>query len=121
MPEEPLPGTPAPPDVLTQLHRLGQLLREVRHLDPEDRRRLAAVVDELATAAERASFSPADAAHLSDSLSHLTQALRRPHEPGLLTAAKERLEAAAAHTQAGVPLAVGIARRLLEALANLGI
>src|SRR3954469_211673 len=83
---------PTPPaDLLAKLRQLGHLLRQVRHLDPVARAELAGVVDELAAATEHAPLTAAEADHLSDSLAHLTQALRQPHDAGLLEAAKERL------------------------------
>ena len=62
-----------------------------------------------------------EAAHLAESSAHLVEALHRKHHAGLIAAAKERLEEAATRAEAEAPVATGLARRLIDTLANLGI
>jgi hypothetical protein len=103
------------------LHELAQKLREADHLGAEAQRAVADLLDELARAIPPASVAPAEAAHLAESATHLADALHEKHEPGALAAAMERFEASIARAEAKAPLASGIARRLIETLANLGI
>lgn len=108
-----------PPTV--NLHELAQKLREADHLGPEAQRAIADLLDELAQAMPAAGVAPAEAAHLRESATHLAKALHQRHEAGALAAALERFETAVARAEAKAPLASGIARRLIETLANLGI
>ena len=63
----------------------------------------------------------AEGSHLADSTAHLARALNRPHDTGLLASAKKRLEESIIRAENEVPLASGLARNLLDILANLGI
>ena len=103
------------------LHELAQKLREADHLGPEAQSAVADLLDELARAIPPAGVGPAEASHLAESATHLAEALHRRHEAGALTAALERFEASMARAEAKAPMASGIARRLIETLANLGI
>jgi hypothetical protein len=47
--------------------------------------------------------------------------MHRRDAPGSLAAARDRLEAALLATESTAPLTAGLARRLLDALANIGI
>jgi hypothetical protein len=51
----------------------------------------------------------------------MIQALQQQRGPGYLTAARNRLGEAALRAEVEAPLAAGIARRLIDTLANLGI
>jgi hypothetical protein len=120
MAEQP-PTDPPPDQVRDRLRELARLLRKARHLDPDAKQELADLVDELGGALHPEAFSSAETAHLADSAAHLAQALSRPGDTGLLDAARERLEKAVARAEAKAPVATGVARRLIDALANLGI
>ena len=111
----------AGPPVPQSLHELALMLRSARHLEPETRQELADLMDELAKAMAPPIGGAADLAHLRASAAHLAQVLHQPPEPGLLAAAKERLQDAVLRAEADAPLATGLARRIIEALANLGI
>lgn len=121
MAEQPQANAATAAQIRTKLHEVAQLIRETRHLEPQGQRALADLVEELSKALELATIPSAETAHLADSVGHLAQALQVRHETGLLAAARERLEQAAVRAEAQAPLATGLARRLLEALANLGI
>src|SRR5205085_2308977 len=78
-------------DVPRKLRELSRLLRQADHLDPDAQRELADLMDELAGTLSPAVLQSAEAAHLADSTAHLARALQRPHDTGLLSAAKTRL------------------------------
>jgi hypothetical protein len=82
---------------------------------------LADLIDELGNAAGSAEMPPAEVSHLAESTTQFIQALHRRHEPGRLTAARNRLEQAVLQAESRAPVAAGVARRVLDALANLGI
>jgi hypothetical protein len=117
---------PAPPSpdaiaaVRTKLQEVVPLLRERRSFDPDVGQTLADLLDELIRVMDP-NAPAAETAHLAESSAHLVQALHRKHSPGLLAAAKDRLEEAATRAEAEAPVATGLARRLIETLANLGI
>src|SRR5262245_57120070 len=110
-----------PPTPPVNLHELARDLREADHLGPEAQQAIADLLEELARAIPPAGVAPAETAHLAESASHLARALHERHESGALAAAVERFEAAINRAEAKAPLASGIARRLIETLANLGI
>jgi hypothetical protein len=111
---------PSPPPQ-ANLHQLAQRLRKAEHLEPEEQEAIADLLEELAKALPPATAAPAEATHLAESAAHLAAALHEHHESGLLNAALERFKAAVARAEAKVPMASGIAHRLIETLANLGI
>jgi hypothetical protein len=114
------PGSEAVATVQGQLHEVVGLLRETRHIEPDVQAALADLMDELARMLDP--HAPAaEASHLAESSTHLAEALHRKHHPGLIAAAKDRLEAAATRAEAEAPVATGLARRLIDTLANLGI
>ena len=116
--------TPPSPEnfaaVRTQLQEIVPLLRTSRHLEPEVQEALADLVDELIRVIDP-NAPAAEAAHLAESSAHLVHALHRKHHAGLIAAARQRLEDAATRAEAEAPLATGLARRLIDTLANLGI
>jgi hypothetical protein len=103
------------------LHELAQRLREADQLGPEAQRAVADLLDDLAKAIPPAGGTAEESVHLADSATHLAEALRARHQPHALPAALQRFETAVARAEAKAPLASGIARRIIEALANLGI
>ena len=108
------------PPIRANLLEVARLLRKADHLEPEAQSELADLVDELAGALDPA--APGEqAAHLAESSAHLARALHDQHHPGLIEAARRRLEDAAARAEVHAPVATGVARRLIEALARLGI
>jgi hypothetical protein len=121
MPEQPSAGPPLPPAVQASLHAVAQALRDPHPLDPEARAALAALVDELGNLLANPQVPDEAVRHLADSTAHLVQAVRRRADEGLLAAARGRLEQAILGVEAQAPLAAGVARRLLDALANIGI
>jgi hypothetical protein len=120
MTEPTQPGPEAAAAVRTKLQEIVPRLRSARHIDPEVQQVLADLLDELIRVMDP-NAPAAEAAHLAESSAHLVQALDRKHHPGLIAAARDRLEAAATRAEAEAPVATGLARRLIDTLSNLGI
>ena len=121
MTTEPQPANPLPPGPRDRLEELARLLRAADHLDPRAQRELADLMEELARVLPNSATAPAEAQHLADSAARLAQALQQQHGTTLLESARRRLEESAVRAETEVPLATGIVRRLLAALADLGI
>jgi hypothetical protein len=109
------------PAVSARLRELAQLLREAHHLSPDARKSLAALVEELSGAMAVCPLSAPDQTHLVEDTAHLVETLHQQEHTGLLAAASKRLEETAVRAEAEAPLTTGIIRRLIDALANLGI
>jgi hypothetical protein len=108
-------------EIQTRLHDLAIRLREAEHLDPDSQRALAELVDELTRALGSTNLPPAEVVHLAESTAHLADALRSGKNRGILAKARDRLNLAVSNAETHAPTAVGVARRLLDTLANLGI
>ncbi len=121
MPEQPPSGNPLPPSVQASLHTVAEVLRDPHPLSVEAREALAALVDELGNLLAAPTSPPEAVAHLADSTARLVQAVHRRADEGLLAAARDRLEQAILGAEAHAPLAAGVARRVLDALAGIGI
>jgi hypothetical protein len=118
---EPIPPNLDPSSPIRErLLTLAPLLREAHHIGPEVQEVVADLVDELVRMMDPAAPST-QAEHLAATSTHLMQALHRKQHVGLLITAKERLAEAAARAEAEAPVATGLARRLIDALAGLGI
>jgi len=119
--DETSPPTPGPaPAVEGRLHEVARLLRGSRHLRAPIRDELADLLDELAGELGAAPPSP-HAEHLAESAAHLARELHDRRAEGPLGLAKERLGEAAARAESKAPVATGLARRLVDLLADLGI
>jgi hypothetical protein len=110
-----------PAGVKERLHDLARQLREAPRLGPSEQRVLAELLDELGNTVDAGAVAPAEVVHLAETTSQLMHALQQRHEPGGLAAARDRLEAAILRAEATAPVTAGLARRVLDALANLGI
>ena len=121
MPEQPPSGTPAAAGVQGSLHTIAEILRDPRPLTREVRGVLADLVDELGRVLTTATVPPAEVAHLTESTAQLARAVHRKEHPSLLADARNRLEAAILAAESKAPLTAGLARRLLDTLANIGI
>jgi hypothetical protein len=96
-------------------------LRKAGHLVPQAQRELADLMEELAGVLTTSSAPSADKAHLAESAAHMAQAIQQRQQESGLAAARRRLEESALKAESTAPLATGIVRRILDALANLGI
>lgn len=118
---ERLPIDPAQAaELRAQLIECASLLRESRQLDEETQHALAALVVELSELLDPDATTP-QLSQLAESSAHLVQTLHAQQDPGLISAARERLEQAAARAEAEAPVATGVARQLIDALASIGI
>ena len=104
-----------------RLQNVARLLRESPSIDPESHRTLAELVDELTRALETKTVPPAEVTHLAESTAHLAENLHQQQEKELPVTVTDRLSRAALNAEAHAPIAAGLAHRLLEALANIGI
>ena len=117
-----MPDNPTPPsEVQDRLHEVARLLRESRAVDPSSRKILAELVDELTQALQTSQQPPEAVLHLAGTTAQLAEALHRQKEATWLGQARDRFEEAALRAEAQHPVAVGLARRLIDALANIGI
>jgi hypothetical protein len=119
MSNTPEPSQPAVPEVQTRLQDVARRLRQSDSIDSESQQALAELVDELSR--NLAGPMPPDAVtHLAETTAHLAEALQH-HEKRLPITLRDRLERALVNAEAHAPTAVGLTRRLLDALANIGI
>jgi hypothetical protein len=121
MSDTPQSNVPSLAELQARLHDVTRLLRDSTSLDPETRGVLAELVDELTAALQASNAPPAGVAQLAASAAHLAEALHHQQDQGLLAKARDRLGVAVLQAEAHAPLAAGVARRLLDALANIGI
>lgn len=121
MPNSSESGKPSVAEVRKRLHDVAQMLRESSSLDPEVHRALAELLDELSTALEAPTAPPEEVARLAETAAHLADSLQRQHDRGLLEKARDRLREAMLEAETHAPIAVGLARSLTQALANIGI
>jgi hypothetical protein len=117
------PTAPAPNTIGVQalLQALAKVLRESRPLGPEAQQALAELFEELGNTLGPDAVPPAQVTHLAESTAHLIHALDQKHDEGVLAAARHRLEQAIVGAETHAPFVAGLARRLLDALANVGI
>jgi hypothetical protein len=119
--EQSEPKTPDAAQIKARLHEVAQSLRQTRQLSPEAQKVLAELVDALGNELQ-APTAPAPAlAQLADSAAHVVDALRHEKNQTLLKAARARLNDAVLKAEMDAPFLTGIARRLLAALADIGI
>jgi hypothetical protein len=121
MPEQPESNQGSSMPLPVSLHDVAQNLRQAHHLRPEEQRALAELVDQLGKALDSTKVPPGEAKHLAESAAQLLQALQHRHDTNLVSGARERLEEAIISAENKLPFAAGIARRLMETLADLGI
>jgi hypothetical protein len=113
--------TPSVQEVQARLREVAGLLRSSRSLDPEAQRVLAQLVDELSVHLSAQNVPAGEVARLAESTLHLAESLHHPRSEGLLSATRKRFEDAVLGAESRAPTAVELARRFLDALANIGI
>ena len=121
MTEQDPQSPPFAEDRAANLHAVARALRETPHLGREARQALADFLDALDDPETTAAASPADMNHLASRATQLLAALRHQHDAGVLSAARDGLEEAVVRVEAEAPMTAGVFRRLLDALANIGI
>ena len=121
MPDTPQTNPASAAEVQARLQAMARRLRQSGPIDPESQRTLAELVEELSRRLQTGNVPPEELTHLADSTAHLAETLHRQPDKGILESARDRLEQAAVNAEAHAPVVVGLARRLLETLANIGI
>jgi len=121
MSDTPETNPPSVQEVAARLRDVASEMRKSRSLDAHSQRVLAELVDELSKALAEPNVPPAEVARLAESTAQLAESLHRRHDRGLLERARDSLEGAVIDAEAHAPVAVGLARRLLDALASIGI
>jgi hypothetical protein len=121
MSEIPPSDTPAVPEIQVRLQEVARLLRQTGSIDAESKRVLAELVDELSKALTTATVPPAEVTQLAESTVHLAEALHHQQQREVPISVRERLQRAVVNAEAHSPLLVGLARRVLDALADIGI
>ena len=121
MPEqEPQPASSSE-ERAASLHAVAVALRETPHLGREARQALAEFMDALENPETTSAAAPADVKRLTERAAHLLHALHHQHDAGVLATARDRLEEAVVRAEAAAPVTAGVFRRLLDALANIGV
>jgi hypothetical protein len=115
------PGSTDPAEVPSRLHEIASLLRGTHHFGPEVQRALAELADEMANLLDPNTKASPEATRLVESTAHVVEALHQEQPTGPQSAARGRLEKLIAEIEGRAPRTVDFARRLLDALANLGI
>jgi len=106
--------------IQSSLQAVAKLLREPQPLSAEAKDALAGYVEELSALLGNPQAPPEAVRHLADSTAHLVEAVHR-RDRGLIASARDRLEQAILNAESHAPVAAGVARRVLDALANIGI
>jgi hypothetical protein len=114
-------ASPSGAEVGKLLAAIAQLLRHTHQLGPEAQLVLADLIEEMGRAIEHTEVPSSEIALLTESASQLVEAVREEPAPGVLEAARGRLENAAVAVETQAPTLAGLARRLAETLSNLGI
>ena len=121
MSEQESQNPPSTEDRAANLHAVARALRETPHLGRKAQQALADFLDALDDPETTAAASPAEMNQLTSRATQLLNALRHQHDVGVLTAARDGLEEAVLRAEAEVPVTAGAFRRLLDALANIGL
>jgi Domain of unknown function (DUF4404) len=120
MPDKPPTDKKPVPPIVGDIADLARRLRGAEHLEPEIRARAADLLDGLASDLQQAGPS-AQKEQVAESAAQLVRAVQEEHEPGLIEAARERVEQAVAAAEAKAPVATDLVLRLIDVLAGLGI
>ena len=121
MPERESQTTPSPEERAAALHAVASALRKTPHLGREAKQALADFLDALDDPETTAAASPADVQRLTDRATKLLHAIRHQRDAGVLAEARDRLEEAVLRVESEAPVTAGAFRRLLDALANIGL
>jgi Domain of unknown function (DUF4404) len=117
--QDPVPLSTAA--VQDQLRAVAKILHEAGRLNPKAKELLAELVEELGRSLDAGAVPTQDLAHLTECAGQLVQVAKQTEETGALRAARNRLDNAIIRIDAEFPTIAGIARRLTETLADLGI
>jgi hypothetical protein len=118
MSEQPPKGDAPDPPGVDDIDELARRLREAEHLEPEVRAEAADLLGELTAALDQPSAQTED---LAQSTAQLVRAVNEQHKPGLIEAARQRVEEAVARAETTAPVATDIVLRLIDVLSGIGI
>ncbi|HKI35610.1 MAG TPA: DUF4404 family protein [Gemmataceae bacterium] len=121
MSEQPQPAPTPPSAVPARLREVARLLRDADHLGPDAQKSLADLADELANTLGASGVPSAEEAQLGQLAGQLIQALHQREDSAPVAAKRHRLQEAILAAETRAPFAAGLARQLLDAIANLGI
>jgi hypothetical protein len=107
--------------VRSRLRNAAELVQNSDSLDPDVRQTLTELLDELGRALETHEAPPAEIQRLAEGATHLAESLHRRHDQSILKSARDRLDSLLLQAESHAPTAVGLARSLIDGLANLGI
>jgi hypothetical protein len=107
--------------VRTRLQDTAGMVRNSNSLAPNLRRALSELLDELSRALESPEAAPTEVTRLAEGAAHLAESLHQEHDHSLLRDTRDRLSSLLVHAETRAPTAVGMARRLIDGLADLGI
>jgi hypothetical protein len=108
-------------NVHAHLDAISALLRRPHRLDAATQAALADLVDELDKALKLGKIPVEEAMRLAATASRFAETVHREEKAGERTAARDRLLEAAAAAEIKAPLISGLARRVMDALSNVGI
>lgn len=117
----PGPGNASAPEVRARLDDTARLVRGSDAIEPDVRAALVELLAELGRALEQSEATPGEVGRLAEGVAHLGEALHKGHDRGALAAARDHVTGLALRAQAQAPAAVGLTRRVIDALANAGI
>ena len=120
MSEQPSEGQPDYPQIVSHIEELARRVRAAKHLHPEARAEAADLLGNLAVALNQPEPS-SQTRQLAQGAAQLVQAVNEQHDPGLIAAARERLEETVARAETKAPVATDVVLQLIDVLANLGI
>jgi hypothetical protein len=120
MPEQESKGEQPGQAIANEVEGLARRLREAEHLEPKARAQAADLLRDLAAKLDQIEPT-AHHERLVESTAQLVQAVKDQHEPGLIQAARQRVEGAVAAAEAKAPVATDVVLRLIDVLAGLGI
>jgi len=116
---------PAPPPttatVRDQLRAVAKVLHEAGQLSPQAKELLAELVEELSRTLDAGTVPSQELAHLTECAAQLVHVGKQMEGTGPLRAALNRFDNAIFRIDAKFPNVAGIARRLVDALSDLGI
>jgi hypothetical protein len=121
MPEQQPTGPVSPSAVPARLREVARLLRQADHLEPEVQQSLAALAEELAKTLGASGVPSAEEVEIGQLAGQLIQALHQGDDAAPVSATRRRLQEAIIAAEARAPFAAGLARQLLDVLANIGI
>ncbi|MFO0878500.1 MAG: hypothetical protein U0840_14265 [Gemmataceae bacterium] len=107
-------------DLQNRLQEAAGLLRDSTSVQPEVRQVLVDLLEELKLTLASTQMPPEQLAHLAGTAAHLAEALH--HEPhSWVERVRTPFEEAAVQAETHAPVAVGLVKRLLSLLSDMGI